>query len=247
MTQTSVAMSNTGSTSVSISQLKVSGQTRSVLSPDPAKINIPPAGSHTLSVGFAPIASTTYSGQITMLDADSKPLAQLPMQGTGANGGLLTVSAVTLSFGSVTINTATMQSLTLTPLGTAPVTVNSASITGAGFAIVGASFPGTLNPTQSLTLQVQFDLTTTGTASGQLIINSNSSTDSPAVVGLSGAGTAIAHQVDLSWDAPASSPDPLTEYNIYRSTGNGAFALLNLSPVHCTFLRGQHSRKRLKL
>jgi hypothetical protein len=45
------------------------------------------------------------------------------------------------------------------------MTVNAATITGAGFTIVAQSFPITLNPTQSLTLQVQFQPTTTGTAS----------------------------------------------------------------------------------
>ena len=47
------------------------------------------------------------------------------------------------------------------------MTVNSAAITGTGFTIVGGSLPVTLNPTQSMTLQVQFLPTVTGAASGQ--------------------------------------------------------------------------------
>ena len=58
------------------------------------------------------------------------------------------------------------------------MTVNSAAITGAGFTIVGGSLPVTLNPTQSMTLQVQFVPTVTGAASGQITIMSNSSTGS---------------------------------------------------------------------
>jgi fibronectin type 3 domain-containing protein len=83
---------------------------------------------------------------------------------------------------------------------------------------------------QTLTLQLQFDPTTTGSLTGQLTINSNSTTGSSAVVSLSGTGTAVAHEVDLSWDAPASSPDPVAGYNIYRWTGGGSLVLINSSP-----------------
>jgi fibronectin type 3 domain-containing protein len=107
--------------------------------------------------------------------------------------------------------------------------VNSAAISGAGFTIVGGSFPVTLNPTQTLTLQLQFQPTTVAALTGQLSISSNSSSGSTAVVALSGTGTAVAHEVDLSWDAPVSSPDPVAGYNIYRSTGSGSFVLINSS------------------
>jgi len=46
---------------------------------------------------------------------------------------------------------------------------------------------------------------------------------------LSGTGAAIPHEVDLSWDAPSSSSDPVASYNIYRSTGSGAFQQMNSS------------------
>ncbi len=110
------------------------------------------------------------------------------------------------------------------------MTVNSAAITGAGFTIVGGSFPVTLNPTQTLTLQLQFKPTTAGALTGQITISSNSTSGSTAVVALSGTGTAVAHEVDLSWDAPASSPDPVAGYNIYRATGSGSFVRINSSP-----------------
>ena len=55
----------------------------------------------------------------------------------------------------------------------------------------GATFPVTLNPNQSVTLNVQFDPTAAGAATGQLTIQSNSSTNGTAVVSLSGTGTAV--------------------------------------------------------
>jgi hypothetical protein len=118
--------------------------------------------------------------------------------------------------------------LTLTSTGASPVTVNSASITGAGFTIIGGSFPATLNPTQVLTLQIQFKPTTAGALTGQVTINSNSTSGGTAVVGLSGTGTAVAHEVDLSWNAPTAAPD-VAGYNIYRAAGTGSLALMNSS------------------
>lgn len=47
---------------------------------------------------------------------------------------------------------------------------------------------------------------------------------------LSGTGTAVSHGVDLRWNPPVSSPDPVAGYNIYRSTGGGALMLVNSSP-----------------
>ena len=79
-------------------------------------------------------------------------------------------------------------------------------------------------------LQLQFTPTTAGALAGQITISSNSISGNTAVVALSGTGTAVAHEVDLSWDAPVSSPDPVAGYNIYRATGTGSLVLINSSP-----------------
>jgi fibronectin type 3 domain-containing protein len=85
----------------------------------------------------------------------------------------------------------------------------------------------TLNPGQTLSLQLQFQPTVAGTATGQLTITSNSLGGGSMVVPLSGLATAVAHEVDLSWLPPASSPDPVVGYNIYRSVSGGEFVRLN--------------------
>jgi hypothetical protein len=70
--------------------------------------------------------------------------------------------------------------LTLTSTGTSAVTVNFAAITGTGFTIVAQSFPVTLNANQSVTLQVEFEPTTTGAVTGKLTVSSNSTTGGTA-------------------------------------------------------------------
>ncbi len=125
----------------------------------------------------------------------------MALGGTGTAGNpQLTIGAASLSFGSIAVNTPTTQSLVLTSTGTTPVIVNSATITGAGFTLIGGSFPVTINPNQTLTLQLQFDPTTAGALTGQITIKSNSTTGNSAVVGLSGTGVGVAHEVDPQLD-----------------------------------------------
>jgi fibronectin type 3 domain-containing protein len=89
----------------------------------------------------------------------------------------------------------------------------------------------TLNPNQSVTVTMQFDPNAAGAATGQLTVSSNSTTGSTTQVQLSGTGTAVQHEIDLTWDAPSSSADPVAGYNVYRSTdGGGTFSKVNSSP-----------------
>ena len=117
--------------------------------------------------------------------------------------------------------------------GDGPGDLNSATLTGSGFALSGATFPVTLNPSLALTLEVQFDPTAVAAATGRLTIQSNSSTNSTVAISVSGTGEAVQqHQVDLSWVAPSSSPVQTTGYNIYRAPGGStSYQQLNSSVV----------------
>ena len=67
----------------------------------------------------------------------------------------LSINATSVAFGDIIVNTPATQLLTLTSTGTAPVTINGAALTRAGFTIPGAAFPATLTPSQTATLNVQ--------------------------------------------------------------------------------------------
>jgi hypothetical protein len=143
-------------------------------------------------------------------------LALTPSSGSTA-GASLTVNATSVAFGNVPVGSPATQSVTLSSTGTAAVIVNSAAVSGTGFSVSGATFPLTLNPSQTSTLSLQFDPTATGAATGKLTIASNSSSNSSAAVALSGTGVPLA--VDLSWSAPSGS---VSGYNIYRATGSSS-------------------------
>jgi hypothetical protein len=142
---------------------------------------------------------------------------------------VLTLSTTILNFGNDPVGTPVTLSVTLSSTGASPVTVSTASLTGVGFSFSGATFPVTLNPAVAITIHVQFDPAAAGAASGALTFTSNSTAGSISVVNLSGVGTAVKHQVSLSWAPPANSPVPVTGYNIYRATGTSSFHVLNSS------------------
>jgi Domain of unknown function (DUF4082)/Abnormal spindle-like microcephaly-assoc'd, ASPM-SPD-2-Hydin len=226
----SVTLTSTGTSAVTVNSASITGTGFSIVASSfPVTLN--PNQSLTLQVQFKPTASGAATGKLTInSNSTTGSTATVSLSGTGAAANpQLKVSATTLSFGSVAVNSATTGSVTLTSSGTTAVTVSSASISGTGFSIVGGTFPATLNPNQTMTLKLQFKATAAGSDTGKLTINSNSTTGATATVALSGTGTAVAGQVDLSWDAPSSSADPVAGYNVYRAIGSGAFQLVNSS------------------
>src|SRR6202011_4500466 len=56
---------------------------------------------------------------------------------TGTSSGTLAASATSISFGNVATGSNNLQALTLTNSGAAPVTISQATISAAGFSVVG--------------------------------------------------------------------------------------------------------------
>jgi hypothetical protein len=198
----------------------------------PATVTVP-ANSNT--VGFTATVASVASAQAVTLTATAGSVSKTFALQLNAAVPTLTINATSIAFGNVVVGAPATQSVTLTSTGTAPVTVNSATVTGTGFSVSEPTFPATLNPGLAATLNVQFDPTAAVAEKGQLTVSSNSSTGATAVISLSGTGTAASYEVNLSWDAPSSSTDPIAGYNIYRSlSGSSSYQLLNPSVVILT-------------
>ena len=201
----------------------------------PATVVVP---ANATSAGFTATVSSVTTAQAVTLTASAGGVSKSFALQLNAAVPTLTISPASLAFGNVTVNTASTLPVTLTSTGTAPVTINSATLSGTGFTMSGATFPVTLNPSLAMTLDVQFDPAATGAVTGQLTIQSNSSTNGTVVISLSGTGDTASG--DLSWDAPSSSADPVAGYHVYRSTGgSSAYQLLNSSARHPDDLCGQ--------
>jgi hypothetical protein len=181
------------------------------------------------SAGFTATVSAVSSSQTATLSAtDGGTTKTFALQIAPGTPGM-TTTATTIPFGNVNLNTPATQSVTLTSSGTAPLTINTATLTGTGFTMSGVSAPLTLNPGQTATLSVTFDPTAAGAATGSVTVTSNAASGGTVTINLTGTGTAASYQVNLTWQAPTSSTDPVAGYNIYRSTSGGAFQLLNSS------------------
>ena len=219
-----VTLTSTGTAAVTVNAAAVGGAGFSD-SGSTFPVTLNPNQSVTLQVAFDPTTAGAATGQLVINSnstTGATALVQLNGTGTAAPSPKLLVSTTALAFGNVAVNSTATLSVTLSSAGTSPLTVTAAALTGTGFSDSGATFPVTLNPNQSVTLQVAFDPTSAGAASGQLTIASNSSTGGMVAVQVSGTGTAVPHQIDLNWYAPTDSPDPVAGYNIYRSLNGGA-------------------------
>jgi hypothetical protein len=195
----------------------------------PASITVA-AGATTAS--FTATVSSVSTAQTVTLTASAGGVAKTFVLQLGTAAATLSVNATTIAFGNVNLNSPATQTLILTSTGSAAVTVSAATVSGTGFTISGGPFPVTLNPNQTATVSVQFDPTTAVAFTGQVTITSNSSKGSSAVVTVSGTGAAVSYHVSLSWSAPASSPDPVAGYNVYRSpSGASSYQQLNTTVV----------------
>jgi len=221
-------LSNTGGSTVTISQANVTGSGFSLSGLDlPLSLN---AGqSFTFGVLFAPQAGGSAVGSIALVStASSAP--SVPLSGTGIAAGQLTISPATLSFGNVTVGASQSLSATLTAAG-AGITLSSASVSSSEFTLTGLSLPLTLAAGQSAPVTVQFTPQASGTASASASFTSNAS--APTVTEtLAGTGVAAPqHSVALSWSAIAAAAG----YNVYRgSVTGGPYSKLTSSPEAAT-------------
>ena len=188
----------------------------------PGSVTVPATATNAAFVANASAVSAAQSVTLTATTGSTSKTVSLQLNAASA---ALTLNATSIGFGTVEVNSPVAQPITLSSTGTAPVTVNSAAVSGAGFSVSGDSLPATLNPGQSLTLEVQFDPATAGSFAGKLTI---SSTASSPTVGLSGVGQSL--QVELTWLSPSGSSDPVVGYNIYRApTGTTSYQRVNSS------------------
>jgi hypothetical protein len=215
------SLTNTGRTSVTISQATVTGTGFSI-----SGLNLPlvlnPGASVTFSAVFAPQSAVNATGGITVASNASNSLT-VSLSGTGTAQGQLTLAPTALNFGSATVGTNVSQTSSLSA-GGASVTVASASLSSAEFSLTGVSFPVTIAAGQSTPVTVTFSPQSSGSATATLSVASNAS-NAPAQT-LSGVGVApTQHSVSLSWTDTNSG---IAGYNIYRgSVSGGPYTQIN--------------------
>jgi hypothetical protein len=220
----SVTLTNSGGSSVSISQAAVSGSGFS-LSNFPGPLALAAGQSTTLSVIFTPTVSGSSSGTLTVASNASDPAISVALSGNGTSVGQLSLSPASLSFGAIDIGTTESLSGTITASG-ASITISSISSTSSQFNLGGLTLPVTIAAGQSAPFSITFAPQTSGAASGSFSFVSNAS-NSPSTESVSGTGQTVQHTVALSWNASTSS---VSGYNVYRSAAaSGPYSKLDSS------------------
>lgn len=182
------------------------------------------------TAAFTATVAAVSSPQTVTLTATANGVSRTLSLQVGSGAPAITLQSTSVAFGNVSLNTTATQSIVVTSSGTAPLTISAAGVTGPGFTASGASLPLTLNPSQTAILQLQFDPTTAGAATGSVTIASNASNTPTATISLSGTGgSGGSYQVNLTWNAPANSSDAVAGYNIYRAPSGGTYQRLNTS------------------
>ncbi|HEV2730535.1 MAG TPA: choice-of-anchor D domain-containing protein [Terriglobales bacterium] len=180
-------LTNTGGSSLTISQANLSGSGFSV-----SGLNLPTTlavgQSTNFNVTFTPQSSGAVSGSVSLVSNASNSTLKITLSGIGATPGVLSATSPTLSFGGVQVNSSATQPDTLTNTGGTTITVSQANMSGSGFSISGLSLPLTLIAGQSFTFGSIFAPTTAGSASGTISLTSDAS-NSTLTISLSGTGT----------------------------------------------------------
>ena len=195
-----VTLTNPGVSSVNISQASVSG-TGFQLSGIATPLTLTASQSTTFTVAFAPQATGSASGAVTLTSDALNPVLTMGLSGTGIGPGALGSNPTSLSFGSVQVGSQQTLSETLTNTGGSSVTISQVGISGTGFTVSGITAPLTLTAGQSATFSVRFAPQSAGSVSGNVTITSTAPNPT-LTIPLSGTG--------ISPGALASNPTSLS-------------------------------------
>jgi hypothetical protein len=182
-------LSNTGGTSITITQATVTGTGFSATG-----LNLPltlaTGQSTTFSIVFSPQSSGSATGNLALTnDGPSSPL-NIALSGTAVAAGSLSANPTSFSFGIVQVGANQTQTETLNNSGGENVTITQATVTGAGFSYTGLNLPLTLAPNQSTTFGVVFAPASASPINGSLSLTISESSTTLDMA-LSGVGVTV--------------------------------------------------------
>jgi hypothetical protein len=191
-----ILLVNGSSAPLEITQLALTGPSFSFAGQGAPPATVSAGATYRLNVQFAPVASGTAAGQLTITsNASTNNRAVISLSGTGvatvADSGTLVASPSQVTFGTVSVGQTASATILLSNEGPAPVEITQLSLTGQSFSVADQSnLPITINAGATHSLKVQFAPVASGPAAGQLTVTSNLSTGNTVVINLAGTGVA---------------------------------------------------------
>jgi hypothetical protein len=215
-----IALTNAGTSSVTISEEKLTGAGFAVTGLS-SPLTLKAGQSFTFTMEFVPHETGTASGDMIFAGPKVSALA-IPLRGTGTEPvGHLSDVPAKMDFGNVNVGHSSTREGTLSATD-GSVTIRSVTSSSSEFVVSGLRCPVTIAPGHSVPYSVRFTPQQSGTALATLSFASNAS-DSRVSESLT--GNAEPPHVTLSWNASTS---PVVGYNVYRSgLSGGPYARIN--------------------
>jgi hypothetical protein len=217
-------LTNTGTGSVTISQVAVTGAGFKVAG-FPGGVALV-AGGVTLAAGqslpltasFAPATVGAVAGSISVVSTATNSPATISWSGTGLQPQI-SVTPSSVSFGNLVVGATGTQTLTVRNPGTATLNVTQASLIGTGFTSSGLALPLSIPPGGSSAFNIGFAPASAGNFSGSITLVSNAP-NSSLVIPVAGTGVSTALQL-------SASPTSLNFGNL--ATGSNATQRVTIS------------------
>jgi hypothetical protein len=223
-------VTNTGTGSVSISQVTVTGAGFGA-SGFSGAATLAAGQSLSLSANFAPSATGNVLGSLSVVSTATNSPATIPLSGTGVKP-LIVVIPSSVAFGNAAVGVTNTQTITLQNPGSGTLTVTQASLSPTGFSLSGLALPLSVAPGGSASFNVGFTPTSAGSLSGSLTLTSNATY--PALsIPLSGSGVASALQLaanptSLSFGSLTTGTSAAQTVAL-TNTGNSAVSISQIS------------------
>jgi hypothetical protein len=166
-----VTMTNSGSTSVTVSKMKISSSAISVNNLT-LPLTLTAGQSIQFDVAFTPSAAGSADGNVTFSSNATNGMVSVKIRGLSVNGWSLTANPSTLSFGKVDVGNKSNLPVVLTNAGNSAVTLSQGRMSGSDFHAIGVNLPLTLSAGQSFTFHVVFAPKAIGSFAGSLALSS---------------------------------------------------------------------------
>jgi len=186
----SVIVTNTGTSTLNLSAVSSDNAEFTV---SPGSASIPPSGTQSFHITFAPTNTGGESGNIIFThDAPGAEvittLDTVSVAGVGVAPGW-SVSPTSIPFGNVVVGNSKMDSVTVTNTGTSALNISAATSSNPRFSVSPGS--GSIPPSGSQKFYITFNPIATGGQAGSIIFT-HDATGSPDTVSVTGTGVAPA-------------------------------------------------------
>jgi hypothetical protein len=190
-----VRLSNTGTSSLTISRVSVSGKGFS-MSKVATPFKLLAGQSVSLEAHFAPETTGEATGSIVIDSNAPDPNLTIGLSGAGVLGRLSATPA-SASLGKVAIGETNSQTIRLNNTGNSSVTISRVNVSGSNFKIAGLNIPTVIASGKSATFNAVFTPTATGSVTGLVSLISDAP-NSPLTIPLSGSGLARTSLLEAS-------------------------------------------------